>query len=417
MQNSKGDNSSQKLELSSKSKYFLSFPRSYMTFLVGLLISRLGDSLYTFAIPWIAYELTKSVVIMGSIYAISVLPIVLFGPVVGVVVDRWDRRHIMMITDVVRALLVALIPVLHLLGVLEIWHLYVISFILTVFSLMFDVSTVAAIPNIAGKDLTKANASYQAINQIADMIGPIIAGVIIAAIGGFNTVCLNAISFIATLLAVMWLPSLKHPSSPTDSKISGIFREMGEGFRWLIQNRLNLTLSLQAMIGNFGYTAAFGVLMYYLISVLGLSAEESSFNYALLGVGGLLGSLMVVPLERRFRRRVLIPSLLTVGVAGFSFAAVSDFWLAPGIAFAAVAACNVAWSTIVTSVRQETVPSEMMGRVLGFSRVLTRLAMPLGAMVGAFISDAYHPAAVFIVAATAKALEVIIALISPMRKM
>ncbi|PEB43776.1 MFS transporter, partial [Bacillus thuringiensis] len=70
-----------------------------MIFIFGLLISRIGDSLYTFALPWIAYKLTGSAIIMSSLFAIGVLPIVLFGPIVGVVVDRFDRRKLMWVAD------------------------------------------------------------------------------------------------------------------------------------------------------------------------------------------------------------------------------------------------------------------------------------------------------------------------------
>jgi MFS family permease len=68
------------------------FSKEYKIFIFGLLISRLGDSLYIFALPWIAFQLTGSAVIMSSLFAINVLPIVLFGPLVGVIVDRYDRR-------------------------------------------------------------------------------------------------------------------------------------------------------------------------------------------------------------------------------------------------------------------------------------------------------------------------------------
>ncbi|SCN04484.1 Protein of unknown function [Bacillus wiedmannii] len=71
------------------------FSKEYRVFIFGLLISRIGDSLYTFALPWIAYQLTSSAVIMGSLFAINVLPIVLFGPLVGVMVDRYDRKKLL----------------------------------------------------------------------------------------------------------------------------------------------------------------------------------------------------------------------------------------------------------------------------------------------------------------------------------
>lgn len=371
--------------------------------------------MFTFAIPWISYKLTQSSIVMGSMYAVSVLPIVLFGPVVGSMVDRWERKKLMILTDILRALLVALIPVLHFMGLLQIWHLYAISFVLTILSLMFDVSIVAIIPSLAPKQLTRANASYQFINQIAELTGPLLAGVLIVSIGGFNVLWLDAISFSGTFIVLMLMPSFSKPESLTS--VAQIFKDIKDGFWWLIRSRINLSFSLQAMIGNFGFSAAFGVLMFYLLNTLQLNTQQSSMNYTLLGLGGVIGSLLAVPLEKRFRRGALIPALLGIGTLGFVFASISQFRLTPGIAFLAVTVCNVAWNTIVTSVRQETIPSEMLGRVLGFSWVLTRLAMPLGAMMGAALAEWTDPQVVFAVAAGAKALKVVIALVTPIRKL
>ncbi|MDM5186025.1 MFS transporter [Bacillus sp. DX4.1] len=394
------------------------FPSTYVIFIFGLLISRMGDSLYTFALPWIAYKLTGSAIIMSSLFAIGVLPIVLFGPIVGVVVDRFDRRKLMWVADLGCIILVALIPILYNLNVLQLWHLYVVSFILAVLSMLFDVATITVIPRIAGQSLTRANSAYQMVNQIASLTGPALAGIIIAIIGGINALWINAISFIATLVAVLLLPKLekKKPTDRARTLLHTIRNDMKEGLKWLMNDRLNIALSLQAMVGNFGASAVLGGLMYYLLSTLNLSAEESGINYTLIGVGGLLGSIIVIPLERRFRRGILIPILLGVGAIGLTYAIWSEYWLAPGISFGIAMICNIAWNTIVASVRQETVPTDMQGRVLGFSRVLTRLAMPLGALGGGLIAD-FNPVAIFILASTTKIIEVIIALTSPIHKL
>ena len=103
---------------------------------MGLLISRIGDSLYTFALPWIAYQLTGSAVIMSSLFAINVLPIVLFGPLVGVIIDRYDRKKLLLVADITNIILVSLVPILHSLHLLEIWHLYIITFMLAVMSML-----------------------------------------------------------------------------------------------------------------------------------------------------------------------------------------------------------------------------------------------------------------------------------------
>jgi MFS family permease len=394
------------------------FSKEYKIFIFGLLISRLGDSLYIFALPWIAFQLTGSAVIMSSLFAINVLPIVLFGPLVGVIVDRYDRRKLLWIADIASIILVSLVPILHSLHLLEIWHLYVITFILAVMSMLFDVTTVTFIPQIAGASLTKANSLYQMVNQLSSLFGPMLAGFSISFIGGFQVLWINVLSFIATLIAVLLLPSTKTLNSTNNEKntFQNVFADLFNGFKWLKKDRLNIALSLQAMVGNFGASAVLGVLMYYLLSTLHLTPAQSGYNYTLIGIGGLLGSLIAVPLEKKFRRGVLIPLLLFFGALGLTIALWSTYWLAPGIAFGIAMTCNIVWNTIVTSVRQETVPSNMQGRVLGFSRVLTRLAMPLGALVGGIIS-AYNPIFIFALAAFTKLIEVFIALFSPIRKL
>ncbi|MED0987374.1 MFS transporter [Bacillus paramycoides] len=394
------------------------FSKEYKIFIFGLFISRIGDSLYTFALPWIAYQLTGSAVIMSSLFFINVLPIVLFGPIVGVIVDRYDRRRLLWIADAISIILVSLVPILHSLHLLEIWHLYIITFILAVMSMLFDVTTVTVIPHIAGASLTKANSLYQMVNQLSSLLGPMLAGLCISFIGSFQVLWINVLSFIATLVAVMLLPSIITLNSKNNDKntLQNVLADLLDGFKWLKNDRLNIALSFQAMVGNFGASAVLGVLMYYLLSTLHLTPEQSGFNYTLIGIGGLLGSLIAVPLEKRLRRGVLIPLLLFFGALGLTIALWSRYWIAPGIAFGIAMTCNIAWNTIIASVRQETVPSNMQGRVLGFSRVLTRLAMPLGALVGG-IFLAYNPVYVFALAAFTKLLEVFIALCSPIRKL
>lgn len=401
--------------LKGKISLFARLPSRFTIFLGGLTVSHLGDALYTLAIPWIAYELTRSVLVMSSLYATEVLPIVLFGPFIGVYLDRLDRRKLMMAADMMRAGLVALIPILHMAGILRVWHLYAVSFLLALLTMVFDVATMATIPEMVGDNLTRANAAHRGATHLASMMGPALAGVLIAAIGGYQTLWFDVLSFGATFLTLLRMPVFQRHNDLSDR--GHVLKDMLDGFRWLVKSPLNRTLSLQAAIGNFGYSAAAAVLMYDLRDSLRLNADRSGVIYALLGLGALIGSVAVVPLDKRCQKRNLIPSLLAFGVTGFLLAAFSRFWLAPGLGFAMVAACNVAWSVISASVRQKTVPPHMLGRVLSFSRVLTRVAMPIGALLGGLLTHTFDPAAVFLLAAGTKAVEVLIALYSPIREL
>lgn len=388
-------------------------PQDFGLFLAGLTVSKLGDALYMFAVPWIAYELTRSALVMSTLFATEILPVLFFGPLAGVFVDRWDRRRLMLGADIVRAVIVASIPLLHMLGLLAIWHLYVAAFALALVSMAFDVSTMAIVPALAGGDLTRANAAQQLAMQIASMTGPALAGVVIAAVGGFNALWLDALSFGATFLALLRVP--KVDVARTGQTTQTVFQGMVEGVRWLWKKTVIKVLAVQATFGNFGFGMVMSVLMYYLRETLGLSAVVSGMNYAMMGVGGVVGSLAIVPLTRRYRRGTLYPAILTFGGGGLLLMAAVRTWWAPGLGFGMLAACNVAWVVLSTSVRQELIPTELMGRVLSLTRMLATAAMPVGATLGGYLIGVVDPAWVFLLAASTKVVELAIARFSPMR--
>jgi MFS family permease len=394
-------------------KALAGLPKAFLGFLAGLTVSKLGDAIYLFAIPWIAYELTQSPVVMGTLYATEILPVLLLGAFAGVYVDRWDRRGLMLWADVVRAAIVALVPVLHLTGLLAVWHLYVVAFSLSLISLAFDVATTAAIPALAGGDLTRVNAAHQLAMQLASMVGPALAGVVIAGMGAYGALWLDAASFGGTFLALLRVPSLE--GAPSGQTPQSVMKGLRDGIRWLWGNAVIKVLALQAAVGNFGFGMVSAVLMYYLRSTLGLSAQISGLDYAMLGVGGVAGSLAILPLTRRYRRGTLYPAILLFGMSGLLLMAGVRLWWAPGLGFGMVSACNIAWVVLSTSVRQEQIPPELMGRVLSLTRMLSTAAMPVGATLGGLLMKRFDPAWVFLVAAGTKALEVVIARCSAMR--
>lgn len=383
---------------------------SYLIFLVGFFISRIGDSLYAFTLPWISYELTGSAIVMGSLFATTVIPTVLFGPFIGVLVDKVKKKRVMLTADILRGIFVAIIPIFYIFHILELWHLYAVSFMLTILSMAFDVSTIAIIPALVKQEnLTKANSAYQLVNQTSNIIGPVFAGIVIASIGGYHTLWINVLSFGGTFIAILVMTELNRETiNKTEDKF--LF-SIKESISWLKNDRLNLILSFQAMIGNFGYSLVFAIFIFYLREDMHLSPEQIGINLGLLSIGGLLGSFFAPFIEMFFGKRLAIPLLLSVGTFGFLIAIIQGAWLAPGIGFGIVGFCNIAWSVMVTSIRQESIPKDLLGRVLSFSRMITRLAMPIGALTGGLISDYFSASAVFLLAAFSKLCEVIIAII------
>jgi MFS family permease len=391
----------------------LGLSRPFVAYLASSLVSRLGDALYVFALPWMAYELTHSVLVLATLYATEIVPVLLFGAFAGVYVDRAKRRTLLLSTDALRAALVALLPLFTLFGLLQIWLFYVVAFCLALLSLVSDVTTTAILPELAQGELTRVNAAYQLTTQIAEFAGPTLAGIAVATLGGAHTLWLDVISFGGTFLVIWRLPNFYSQSKQRQTK--HVLAELMEGLRWIWKDPVIKVLSLQAMLGNLGFGMVTAVLLYYLRAKLGLSAQLSGLDFAMVGVGGILGSIIIVPLARTFRYGTLYPLLLFCGTIGRVLLVILPWWWAPGLSLGIVAGCDVAWVILSTSVRQKRIPAELMGRVLSFSRLLSTAAMPLGALIGGFLAQSYDPRLVFGIAAVTKAGEVLIARFSAIR--
>ena len=171
------------------------------------------------------------------------------------------------------------------------------------------------------------------------------------------------------------------------------------------------------MLGTLGLGMVGAVLLYYLRAHLRLSAQLVGLEYALVGIGGLLGSLLIVPLTRLLRRGTLYAVLLSCGLLGRVSLVVLPWWWMPGVSLGLVAACDTAWVILSTSVRQQRIPAHLMGRVLSLSRLLSTAAMPVGAVIGGLLARHDDPRLVFGIAALTKGGEVLIARFSAIHRL
>src|SRR5437660_438151 len=139
----------------------------------GQTISNLGSSITLFALPLLVYKLTGSAINLGLSAAANTLPYLLFGLVLGAWTDRVNRKRMMIFTDIARALIIALIPVLARLGTLNVWWIYAVGFVHSTLTICFESGQFAAIPNLVNQDdLVTANGRIQASYSGASILGP-----------------------------------------------------------------------------------------------------------------------------------------------------------------------------------------------------------------------------------------------------
>jgi MFS family permease len=179
--------------------------RSLLALATAELISQLGSSLSALALPWFVLATTHSTSRMGVVFAVELLPFVLFGLHAGVVVDRLGPRTTMLVSDLARAPVIALVPLLHELGGLSYSLILVVAFLQGAFSTAYFTCQRALIPAIVGtneRDVARANTILEGATNFTSFAGPAIAGVMIGVLGAANVLWIDAASFLLSFALV-----------------------------------------------------------------------------------------------------------------------------------------------------------------------------------------------------------------------
>src|SRR5712692_5190835 len=203
----------------------------------GQTISNLGSSVTLFALPLLVYKLTGSALNLGISSAADFLPYLLFGLLLGAWVDRVNRKRMMIFTDIGRALIIASIPLLAALGLLSVWWIYVVGFIHSTLTICFEAGQFAAIPSLVKRDdLVTANGRIQASYSAAQVIGPLLAGLLVAVAPLSSLLLIDAFSFLVSAFSLA-LIRLSFNLSTTEKRPStNIGQDVIEGLRYVLKH-------------------------------------------------------------------------------------------------------------------------------------------------------------------------------------
>ncbi|ASS74414.1 hypothetical protein CIG75_05045 [Tumebacillus algifaecis] len=351
--------------------------------LFGLLFSRLGNNIYMLALPWLAYDLTGSSVQMGAVFAFETLPFLLLLPLGGVIIDRSDRRKIMMVCDIARMLLIVSIPLLYWMDLLSMPYLFALSFVLSTLSFFVDISLSAVIPNLVDKDqLIKSNGQLQLVDNTIRLLGPILAGALLAAIGTSLSIFICAFSYLVMALCVFLIGSIPKPDL-SGQEPKTIWQDMKSGFAygW---NRIDLrAIGAISMFCNFGLGLVMSTLVFYLRDTLGADEYRVGLVFSSVGIFGILGALISQPLTKRFRRGQLLSTLMTFGgLIGGGLIALVPHWIATGLGLGVLLGSVVVMNVILNAYKQGNIDNQMFGRVEGAITSISNCCIPLAGMVG-----------------------------------
>jgi MFS transporter, DHA3 family, macrolide efflux protein len=382
----------------------LALDSSFSALWTGQLISALGDRIHQVALAYLVFDGTRSPIAVGAVFLVATLPNLVFGPIAGGLVDRWDQREVMIVSDLLRAGLVLLIPIA---AVTNLALAYPLVFLVTTVSIFFRPAKGAILPRmVAADDLVPANSALWIGETFADIGGYVLAGLFVALLGSQLPLAFwaDAVTYLASALliaSVVVAPVTRQIAGAVGDAAAGAGRgvrgalagfggELREGWRFLRGDQVLLANTLQATAGQFMLGIFLVLTPVYAATSIdrgGLSDREAfAFMEGSIGAGNLIGGFLIGLVGARLALgRMVIAGYIATGLTVALLPLAGNLPLALGIAFG-TGVGNLAFVIPSQTLFQKRTPPELMGRVLGlrFSVVFgaMTLAMGVGGVLG-----------------------------------
>lgn len=360
--------------------------QNFLLLWMGQLISLLGDQLHALAAMWYVHQVTGSAMKMGITLAFGTLPAVLVSPFAGYAADRWSRKTIVILSDLVNGCLICLLTGLLFFDRLELWMLYGITALISMSSSFFGPAISATLPTIVNKEeLVKINSVMQFTKNLTGIFGPVLAGTLVAVLDVPGLFLLNGVSFLLSAFTETFIsiPVLDAANTVKRSMKSDIL----DGVRYTIKNKALLHLIIVGgFIINF-FLAPLTMQVLVLSENLNLGSKGYGFLLSCIGIGSVLISLAVPAISKKLHYYALTCIGLTCE-GGFLLLlafSVNLFTASAALALfgASVCLCNISLSTLF----QALIPNEMMGRVSSSLGIIARVTVPLGMFIGGFLIE------------------------------
>ncbi|HEX3745300.1 MAG TPA: MFS transporter [Bryobacteraceae bacterium] len=359
--------------------------RNFQLFFSGQLISLIGTWMQNLAQPWLVYRISGSMVLLGGITFSSQIPIFIFSPLGGIVADRYSRHRVVIATQTLSMLLALVLAALTLSNRVQIWHIFVLSALLGAVN-AFDIpARQAFIVEMVGKaDLMNAIALNSSMFNASRVVGPAIAGILVAAIGEGWCFFANGVSYIAVLVGLLMMRVA--PRARLVSQASPL-ANIAEGFRFVFRSRA--IHSLLVLLGIVSVTGMpYQVLMpVFADRIVHGGAQTLGWLTGSAGMGALLAALLLAS------RETLKGLSLWVAIATAAFGAgLIVFAISHTLLFSSLISVPVGFALMLqmgstNTLIQSMVPDELRGRLMGvYSMVLMGLA-PIGGLAAGLVAD------------------------------
>lgn len=356
---------------------------NFMKLYSAQVISLAGDSLTEIAIAVFALRVSHhSALAFGGILAIGLLPQVLFGWLWAGLVDRWHRKHLLITADFIRAGLVLSIPLVGSLA----WAMVVVFMVQTLGMAYRPVSRAILPETVPSDSLTSASASLEGASNVLSVLGFALAGALILSIGLSGAFYLDALSFLLSGLAILWMKLPQEVWLPPVKKERHFWSDIGDGIRFHRQTPIVGRFLLVTMLGSLGIYGLNLLIPIFTREILHRPTGDYSFLMAGMAVGMVLGSVLVERVGDRIDARSWISAGSLSIAIGIVVAAWLPAWWVAMAGFAMAGAGNMVFLIPMRSRILSATPSEMRGRVFALRGFAIGLSGIVSVGLGGFIT-------------------------------
>ena len=360
--------------------------RNYRLFWIGQLISLTGTWMQRTAQDWLVIQLTHSPFDLGLVTAFQFLPITLLSLVGGVIIDRWPKHRLLLITQSALLLQATIFTTLVATGMIQIWHVYILAAVQGLINAVDNPARQAFVPELVGRGgLVNAIALNSMLFNGARIVGPAVAGLLIANLGIPPALFLNAVSFLAVIGGLLLMDPRAFTSRPRAAS-GRVGQRLLEGLRYVRHTPpVLLIMLLMAAIGTFGYN--FSVVLPLVAGFL-LKTSAAGFGglSAFLGLGSLVAA-VTTAYARQVTSRRLIAGAATFSLLLGGVALSTHFVLTAGL-LVALGFAGIIFTTTANTLLQLTVPDELRGRVMSLYILLFAGTTPIGGFLIGTLSSA-----------------------------
>lgn len=351
----------------------------------GQVTSTLGKATTSVVYPLLILALTNSPVAAGIAGALRSIPYLIFSLPFGALIDRWDRKRVMILCDIGRGVAVLSIPITLAFDVLTVWQIYAVALIEGILFVLFNIAEVAALPRVVPqKQLSQAAGQNEAAYGVAIAVGPSLGTFLYQTLGRGAPFVVDAACYFISVVTLLFIKIPFHTNRVVAKR--KLRAEIAEGVRWLWNRPLIRYLAFLTGGQNM-VIAAMPLILIVLATELGAGAAQIGLVFSIGGVGGIVGSVIAGRIARRFSFGQVMVSTIWGGALLVPLCAVAPSPLSLGVVFGFLYMLYSIYSVVQLSYRLALIPDELQGRVNSSFRLVGFGFDPIGALLSGFVIE------------------------------